>query len=88
MEHQKTKIKETMEQLQPWSPESYVTSRMYCHSSKFVLLHNINTIATAACGSLDEKFFPGDFAIPDQFIDRTMKRWSPLLLDVSWVVNT
>ena len=33
-------------------------------------------IATTACGSLQDKFFPGDFAIPDQFIDRTTKRCS------------
>ena len=46
LEHQKTEIKEIMEQLQPWSPESYVTSCMYCHSSKFVLLHNIWVILT------------------------------------------
>lgn len=35
-----------------------------------------HVIATTACGSLDDKFFPGDFALPDQFIDRTTKRCS------------
>ena len=33
-------------------------------------------IATTACGSLREEFRPGDFAILDQFIDRTTKRSS------------
>jgi len=33
-----------------------------------------HVIATTACGSLQEKFHPGDFAILDQFIDRTTKR--------------
>lgn len=33
-----------------------------------------HVIATTACGSLREEFRPGDFAILDQFIDRTTKR--------------
>lgn len=35
-----------------------------------------HVIATTACGSLREEFCPGDFAILDQFIDRTTKRCS------------
>ena len=35
-----------------------------------------HVIATTACGSLREEFHPGDFAILDQFIDRTTKRSS------------
>ena len=37
-----------------------------------------HVIATTACGSLREEFRPGDFAILDQFIDRTTKRCSTL----------
>ncbi len=33
-----------------------------------------NIIATTACGSLREEIHPGDFAIPDQFIDFTKRR--------------
>ena len=36
-------------------------------------------IATTACGSSDEKFFPEDFAILDQFVDRTTKRCSTFI---------
>jgi 5'-methylthioadenosine phosphorylase len=31
-------------------------------------------LAITACGSLKERIAPGDFAFPDQFIDRTTKR--------------
>ncbi|XP_076371284.1 S-methyl-5'-thioadenosine phosphorylase-like [Tachypleus tridentatus] len=33
-------------------------------------------LATTACGSLREEIHPGDFIIPDQFLDRTTKRAS------------
>ena len=33
-------------------------------------------LATTACGSLREKIKPGEFVLPDQFIDRTTKRKS------------
>jgi len=33
-------------------------------------------VVTTACGSLKEKFKPGDLVFPDQFIDRTTKRVS------------
>ena len=33
-------------------------------------------IATSACGSLRDDIKPGDFVLPDQFIDRTTKRIS------------
>ena len=33
-----------------------------------------HVIATTACGSLQQQFHPGNFAILDQFIDRTTKR--------------
>ncbi|MBW2970664.1 S-methyl-5'-thioadenosine phosphorylase [Candidatus Woesearchaeota archaeon] len=33
-------------------------------------------LATSACGSLREHIKPGDFMLPDQFIDRTTKRKS------------
>jgi 5'-methylthioadenosine phosphorylase len=35
-----------------------------------------HVIATTACGSLREEIKPGDFILPDQFIDRTTKRHS------------
>ena len=38
-------------------------------------------IATTACGSSDEKFFPEDFAILDQFVDRTTKRCSTFIME-------
>lgn len=31
-------------------------------------------VVTTACGSLQEEMKPGDFLVPDQFIDRTTKR--------------
>ncbi|XP_003737750.1 S-methyl-5'-thioadenosine phosphorylase [Galendromus occidentalis] len=31
-------------------------------------------VVTTACGSLQEQIKPGDFVVPDQFIDRTTKR--------------
>ena len=35
-----------------------------------------NILATTACGSLRENIKPGEFVLPDQFIDRTTKRKS------------
>ena len=37
-------------------------------------LHVTDIISVSACGSLNEKFKPGDFVLVDQYIDRTFKR--------------